>query len=1193
MSDPSAYTVGWICAVETELVAAQVFLDDEHTEPIEIPVNDNNNYTLGRIGPHNVVIAALPHWQYGLTSAANVARDMVRSFPNVRIGLMVGIGGGVPTNHDIRLGDVVVSSPGYGNGGVFQYDYGIAMQGQGLSITGTLNQAPVFCLTAMSTLKARYMRKGHQLEEMIQSAIQSNHKLAKQFSRPHPSTDRLYEADLIHALGNASCATVCGESRLITRTPRQADEDDPKVHYGLIASGNQLMKDAGIRDRLSTEKDVLCFEMEAAGLSNHFPCVVIRGICDYSDSHKNLEWQGYAAMVAAAYAKELLLQIPPNKVEAERRISETLDIIKEKVNEIERATFSTEAAVDHIKSDRQTENIKRWLCPPDPSTNINQAKKLRHEGTGQWLLNTTFFQSWCSGSVRHLWLYGFAGCGKTVLSATVLDHLTKTNDKLLISFYFDFGDITKQTVDGMLRSLAFQMYEHGAAFKMHLDALFQSHHGGRDQPSTNALSEVVYTMFKGDKFFVVLDALDESTTRSELLQWIGDIASSPDLHHVQLLCTSRPESEFQHDLPELIGQGNCSLIDKQAVNADVRAYVTSQLENRREFKIKSLSEDLFGLIQRKVGDGADGMFRWAACQMDSLAECPNPRAIKNALERLPKDLNETYHRMLQGIPEELRNSATRLLQFLVYSRRPLTVPEAVEVIATEIEADSRCFHIDNRVFDGNEVLRYCPGLMSIVEAAERNGKIKKELHLAHFSVKEFLESQVDFERLRASIIITQTCLTYLTDITGTSNIKQDFPMAQFAAETWTSHGASAESEWDVCRAMLMFLEEYKTFQRWGRLYQADRSWDDDPGPPEGSRLYYACLAGLVKVAQELIIRGADINAQGGHYGNALQGASYTGHGEIVKLLLDNGANVNAQGGGYGNALQAASYNGHYEMVKLLLDNGANVNAQGGYGNALQAASYNGHDEIVKLLLDNGVNINAQGGEYGNALHAASSNGDHEIVKLLLDNGANVSAQGGYYGNALQAASYNGHDELVKLLLDNGANINAQGGEYGNALQAASSNGYGEIVKLLLDNGANVNAQGGEYGNALQASSSNGHGEIVKLFLDNGANVNAQDSYYGNALQASSSNGYGEIVKLLLDNGANVNAQGGHYGNALQGASFHGHGEMVKLLLDNGANVNAQGGYYGNALQAASHNGNGEILKVLLDNGANVSAQGGS
>lgn len=85
------------------------------------------------------------------------------------------------------------------------------------------------------------------------------------------------------------------------------------------------MKDASIRDKLAAQKDVLCFEMEAAGLMNHFPCLVIRGICDYADLHKNKDWQGYAAMVAAAYAKDLLRRIVPQQVEQEAKLGTILE----------------------------------------------------------------------------------------------------------------------------------------------------------------------------------------------------------------------------------------------------------------------------------------------------------------------------------------------------------------------------------------------------------------------------------------------------------------------------------------------------------------------------------------------------------------------------------------------------------------------------------------------------------------------------------------------------------------------------------------------------------------------------------------------------------------------------------------------------------------------------------------------------
>ena len=322
------YTVGWICAISTENVAAQAFLDEKHEGPEYVSPNDNNDYTLGKIGKHNVVIAVLPDGEYGISSAAGVARDMLHSFPNVRIGLMVGIGGGAPSpKHDIRLGDIVVSAPRDEKGGVFQYDFGKTIQDQSFQSTGFLNQPPIVLRTAVNGLKAQYEIEGHSLEEAINSILEEKPRLRKKYKRPNSSSDRLYQSKITHSPNNqASCAAVCGDdlSNLILRPERTESEDNPTIHYGLIASANQLMKDALIRDKLAAEKDVLCFEMEAAGLMNHFPCLIIRGVCDYSDSHKNKEWQGYAAMAAAAYAKDLLYRIPPNKVEAENRISDLL-----------------------------------------------------------------------------------------------------------------------------------------------------------------------------------------------------------------------------------------------------------------------------------------------------------------------------------------------------------------------------------------------------------------------------------------------------------------------------------------------------------------------------------------------------------------------------------------------------------------------------------------------------------------------------------------------------------------------------------------------------------------------------------------------------------------------------------------------------------------------------------------------------
>ena len=360
----------------------------------------------------------------------------------------------------------------------------------------------------------------------------------------------------------------------------------------------------------------------------------------------------------------------------------------------------------------------------------------------------------------------------------------------------------------------------------------------------------------------------------------------------------------------------------------------------------------------------------------------------------------------------------------------------------------------------------------------------------------------------------------------------------------------------------------------------------------GNALHAAACCGKVKVVQLLLDKGADVNAQGGEYGNALQAAANSSNVGVVQLLLDKGADVNAQGGEFGNALQAAAYRGNVKVIQLLLDKGADVNAQGGeYGNALQAAVDGSNVEVVQLLLDKGADVNAQGGEYDNALQAAACCGNVELIQLLLDNGADVNAQGGWYGNALETAAFSGKVEVVQLLLDNGADAHAQGGRYGNALQAATFSGV-EVVQLLLNYGADANAQGGRYGNALQAAAFSGKVGLVQLLLDNWADVNAQSGRYGNALQAAAFSGKVEVVQLLLDNGANVNAQGGAFGNVLQATAYNGKVEVVHLLLDNGADVNIQGGMFGTVLQAAACSGNIALVKLLLDKGAHVNSRSG-
>lgn len=297
------YTVGWICALPLEVAAAREMMDKVHPG-LEIPMADHNSYILGSIGKHNVVIACLPSGGYGIAPAAAVAVQLRTTFPFIRFGLMVGIGGGVPRSDlDIRLGDIVVSLPEGSCGGVIQYDLGKAISGGHFHRTGMLNRPPEILLTAVSILQSFEFSKCSQVPEFI------SHVQAKNvsFARPEQE-DLLFRADNTHRDGD-TCKE-CDPAQTIRRTPRI--NNDPVVHHGRIASANQVVKDSRRRDQLAEEFGVCCVEMEAAGIMNIIPCLVIRGISDYANSHKNKKWQPYAATAAAAYAKELILTVSTN-----------------------------------------------------------------------------------------------------------------------------------------------------------------------------------------------------------------------------------------------------------------------------------------------------------------------------------------------------------------------------------------------------------------------------------------------------------------------------------------------------------------------------------------------------------------------------------------------------------------------------------------------------------------------------------------------------------------------------------------------------------------------------------------------------------------------------------------------------------------------------------------------------------------
>lgn len=296
------YRVVWICALPTELAAAEAMLDRHH-DPLPPINNDNNHYILGSVAEHNVVIACLPKGVYGTWSAAHVVSDVRRTFPSLRWGLMVGIGGGIPSdNNDIRLGDVVVGTKvtPYGPGKV---------TGAGLLRTAESVLPDDALLKVVMRLEAKREQNIEKVSERIATILEERLRKLPDYRHPHLPDD-LFNPAYTHVGPPYQDCRQCCDCQFQTKFRPARPSQRPRIHSGVVASGDHLIRESDARDALAKELDAVCFEMEAAGLMRILPCLPIRGICDYADSHKNKNWQRYAAANAAAYARELLETLP-------------------------------------------------------------------------------------------------------------------------------------------------------------------------------------------------------------------------------------------------------------------------------------------------------------------------------------------------------------------------------------------------------------------------------------------------------------------------------------------------------------------------------------------------------------------------------------------------------------------------------------------------------------------------------------------------------------------------------------------------------------------------------------------------------------------------------------------------------------------------------------------------------------------
>ena len=937
------YTVGWVCALPLEAAAAKAMLDHIHADlPADASVNDTNGYVLGSVGGHNVVLAYSPAGVYGNTSAASIAMQMRASFKSLRFSLMVGIGGGVPnTKEDIHLGDIVVGKPTGTRPGISWYEIERKSAEDQFTSTGASDKPSTLLLTATGKAETNSVLGESQIPRYISETVKRE---PFTFAHPGPEQDVLFDADYDHttAKSEENSCNHCDPNKVRRRPPRGTQ--NPKVHYGLVASGSQLLYHGATRDKLAREHGILCFETEAAGLTDVTHCLAIRGICDYADSHRSKLWHGYAAAAAAAYAKEILLLIPT----APKPLSLVAD-----------AYAAAATVLDAL-----------LLTRPDVDrSSLIALKGRRVDGTCEWLTQHPGYLEWMEGSDPPiLWISGGPGKGKTMLAiylTEVLQPMVNLMQGVLLYYFCSNRDKNRNTALTIMRGIIHQWLSSQPHLARHIKSYFD---GSETTKYTISGFVSLWRLFLillhqtgSGQVICVLDGLDECEKESlkELLDALGDYISksgeTPGAS-LKLVLLSRPHPILLES--KLGGYRRIKLDDSETeISRDVERYIFAKVDELASKQ--NLSEDMLLQIRQALMAGADGTFLWVGFVANEL-KGRSWSNLQDILHRVPKGLSGVYRRLLQQVED--KDNLVPILQWIVLAARPLTVYELT--IASETKASDDLMPTEVM----KDRLASCGLLVKI------DGDV---VNLVHESAKEFFQSdQVNMEGISMFHMnhnthrkLMRSCLSLIEasyESPGSiSDASLHNTLLAYASLYWPEHFRQALDLFDVPSefARQFFEAESPVREDWWRFYWEEEQYSG--AAPSFSLLHLAAFFGNQAWAKMLLDQYASDHVTSrrlikrkDNYGRTpLFWAATRGHRDVVELLLDYGARVNSKDRSKLTALHVAVISEHRDVVSLLLDRSARLEAKASNNDTpLVRAIYASSKEIIMLLLERGARV---------------------------------------------------------------------------------------------------------------------------------------------------------------------------------------------------------------------------------------------
>ena len=1059
------------------------------------------------------------------------------------------------------------------------------------------------------------------MDKFIENALKQHCLEDQGYGYPGIEHDVLFKASCIHGL---QCATglECTEIEPVLRSSRSGAS--PMVHYGTIASGNQVIKHAHTRDLLAKDPNILCFEMEAAALMDEHRFLIIRGIADYCDTHKSKIFQGYAALAAAAVAKELLF------------------IFHEKEPTIEADPDQTKWILEQRRNRMEELNIEDSECR---FASIRSA----YTETCTWLLRRSQYLSWldpdCHNHCALLWIKGKAATGKSTIMKFLLEETIKREKRnrntIIISFFFNArGHELERSTIGMYRSLLHQILKQSPETQELLDG------PKLDRSKPEHLEHLLRRTIKDltDKSLMCfVDALDECPEDEvrKMLQFfkeLGQLAATNQVHF-HVLFSSRHYPAISIDAAETI-----ILEDQCEHKEDLLQYINAELRIGTSPRVPDIKNEILGK--------SDGIFLWVVLVVQILNVDYDKGRVHDFDERLrqiPKELDSLFKDILtrdgQNLPE-----LVLCLQWVLFAKKPLRREELYFALHAGVGSAPRvgiatATDIDRFILDVSkgmaEMTRSKAPTVQFIHESVREFLLRpnvlKDLYSgfegipegpSHERLKECCERQIQRTSLSVLKMAFETqhrgdpLKVLIPAIVEGGVPESDFSVSEFRALPPAKSSAATEIR-NFLRTLYPFLEysvQYAMYhadqaersgisqrqylrtnnqRKWVVLhnilqkYQKRRLAIEDL---KESMLYFLAkekLSSIITLRLELFpmqIESLQV---------VLTGLRKNGYADACIQfcrICCKALNTGDDDFAYVDALSKVAValngpdvlSGSNAIFGVLLQWHSQPQ-QDDLDLTLHSAISVGNSAAVEMVCAKGAAINNKNRHGDAPIIEATRKGNRAILQILLSHRANVNIHGYCDLTALHAATNMSDVSIVKTLLKAGAEINAVDVKGATPLHHAAARSNADIVQILIDHNADIEARNYCGLTPLDFASD----ITAETLIANGADINARDDEDDTPLHWVAYDGISGAVRVLLDNGASVHAKNRSGRTPLnelcyrEGKGSSTAAEIVSLLCHHGASLDEPDNIERTPLYWAILNRNEVVARSLYDHGANL------